>query len=177
MFLQFGAIFTGLIISYFLKDFQFLSLELHFLSKGVVFPDFLLIFVIYFALNRSELSGIWVGFFAGMLEDSANWIFNPHSGMNANDGGGYIAIIGIHALVYTLMGFLVARLKTIYENKQVVVTIVFSFFTVLLARFFTWTLHGFVDNFNLNYPIVGPAFYTALITPFWFTILGWLYRY
>ena len=174
MFLQFGTIFTGLVISYFLKDFEFLSLELRFLSKATVFPDFLLIFVAYFALKRDSLSGLWVGFFAGMLEDSTNWIFNPK---NSVDVDGYTTIIGIHALVYTLIGFILGQVKTIYENQQTFITMIIVFLMVVFARFLTWTIHGFVDDFNFNYAIVAPALYTAIIAPLWFTLLAWIYRF
>ena len=167
--LQTIAIACGLILSYFLKDIQFLSLDFHFLSTGIIYPDFLLIFIVFFALYRKELAGIWVGFFGGLLEDGANWVFDKTH-------GGFTVVIGIHAFVYSLLGYVLGKLGVYFERYQSSFTVLLLLFTVIFARFFIWFIYGVVDNFNKNYPILGPAFFTALLAPLWFVLLGWVYR-
>ena len=169
MLFQIVAIAFGLILSYFLKDIQFLSLDFHFLNTGVIYPDFLLIFIAFFALHRDEMAGIWVGFFGGLLEDGANWVFD-----SAN--GGFSVVIGVHALVYSLMGYILGKSSNYFERYQSSFTILLLLFTAILSRFFIWFIYGVIDNFNKNYPIVGPALYTALLVPIWFALLSWTYR-
>ena len=68
--LNLAVIAAGILVSFFLKGFNFLSLNFEKLGGSIIYPDFLLIFVIFFALRRGEFSGLWIGFFAGLLEDA-----------------------------------------------------------------------------------------------------------
>ena len=169
MSLRLLAIASGLILSYFLKDIQFLSLDFHFLNTGLIYPDFLLIFIAFFALYRNEMAGTWVGFFGGLLEDGANWVFD-------SSHGGLTVVIGIHAFVYSLVGYILGKIGAYFERYQSSFTILLLLFTVILSRFFIWFIYGVVDNFNKNYPILGPAIFTALVAPLCFTALSWVYR-
>ena len=169
MLLESGLIALGMVISYFLKDIQFLSLTFDFLETGTIGPDFLLIFVIFFSLFRGEFVGLWVGFFAGILEDGANWVFY-------NSSGAFVPIVGIHALVYSIAGFALGKISQVFDRYQTAPIIALVFVSAFVVRFFAWTIQGIVEDFNKNYSLVGPAVYTAIISPIWFTFLGWLYR-
>ncbi len=160
---------VGMVISYFLKDIQFLSLTFEFMNTGTIGPDFLLIFVIFFSLFRGEFVGLWVGFFSGLMEDGANWIMG-------SGPGDFLPIVGIHALVYSLAGFILGKMSHVFDRYQAAPIIALVFAAALLVRFFAWTIQGLVEDFNRNYSLVGPAVYTGLIAPIWFTFLGWLYR-
>ncbi len=170
MILELSAITVGLIISYFLKDFQFLLLDLDFFNTGLIYPDFLLMFVIFFSLYRYEFVGLWIGFLGGLLEDSTNWVFE-------STAGGFTAVIGVHAFVYSLVGFSIGKLSHYFDNYQASFTIVVALVVAILSRFFIWFIYGIIDTFNMNYPIVGPAIYTALLCPLWFSLLNWVYRF
>lgn len=169
MFFEVFAIAMGLLSSYFLKDIQFLSLEFDVLNIGLVYPDFLLMFITFFALYRHELVGTWVGFFGGLLEDGANWFFD-------SDTGGFTTILGIHSLVYTLVGYGVGRLSHHIDHYNNSFSILLVLLTAMVTRFLIWSLHGLVDTFSNNYAILGPAIYTAFLIPLWFTFLLWVYR-
>lgn len=171
--LESGLIALGMLISYFLKDIQFLSLTFEFMNTGTIGPDFLLIFVIFFSLFRGEFVGLWVGFFAGILEDGANWVLGD-GGMAGS--GGFVPIVGIHALVYSITGFALGKLSQVFDRYQTAPIIALVFVSAFLVRFFAWTIQGIVEDFNKNYSLIGPAVFTAVISPIWFSFLGWLYR-
>ncbi|MEQ9363304.1 MAG: rod shape-determining protein MreD [Leptospirales bacterium] len=171
MLIEAGLITLGMLISYFLKDIQFLSLTFEFLNTGTIGPDFLLIFVIFFSLFRGEFVGLWVGFFAGILEDGANWVLGGGA-----TGGGFVPIVGIHALVYSITGFALGKLSQVFDRYQTAPIIALVFVSAFLVRFFAWTIQGIVEDFNKNYSLIGPAVFTAIISPIWFSFLGWLYR-
>lgn len=167
MFFEIGAIAFGLLVSFFLKDINFLGLNFEFISTGVVYPDFLMIFVIFFSLHKGEFSGLWIGFFAGLLEDS---------GLLSFVGGEFIPIIGVHALIYTSTGFFIGSIQKYLDKDHAIPQMLLVFAIIIVIRILTWVMIGILESFNMNYPIVGPALYTALLTPIWFTLLGWLYR-
>lgn len=167
MLLDFGVIIVGLVFSFFLKDINFLSITFDF--TGAIYPDFLLIFIIFFALRRGEFSGLWIGFFAGLLEDSAILSFSESSQE-------YVSIIGVHAIIYTLAGFILGKLNRIVDKDSTIPIMFVVFSTTFLCRLFVWLLMGFLDESSASYSFFGPAVYTAILAPVWFFLLGWTYR-
>ncbi len=163
------SVVAGLLLSYFLKDVQFLSLDLPFFNTGLIYPDFLLIYIAFFALTRGELAGTWVGFFAGLLEDGTNWVFD-------GSDGGFSTIIGVHSFVYSLLGYTLGFFRQYFQTYQTSFTILLLFVVSILSRFFIWILHAMIDSLNMNYPILGPALYTSVLSPVWFSFMSWLYR-
>ncbi len=163
MFIETAVIGVGIIVSFFLKDVNFLALS-------SVYPDFLLMFVIYFSLRRGEFSGIWLGFFSGLLEDSSILTFSQRAGQ-------YVPLIGTHMFFYTLAGFILGKLNRIIDRRSMVPVVVVVFVTTLLVRFQIWLAHGLLQEFNKNYSFLAVAAYTALLAPVWFWLLSWLYRY
>ena len=167
MLLDLLVIVLGLIFSYFLKDINFLSMTFDF--TGAIYPDFLLIFVIFFALRRGEFSGLWIGFFAGLLEDSNLLSF-------AQSTNTYNSIIGVHAIIYTLAGFILGKLNRIVDKDSTIPIMFVVLCTTFLCRLFVWMIMGFLDESNASYSFFGPAIYTAILAPIWFLLLGWTYR-
>jgi len=159
----------GLVASFFLKDFNFLALEFDFFNTGIVYPDFLLMFVIFFALHKGEFSGLWIGFFAGILEDSGIISF-------AQSGQEFSAILGIHSLVYSLFGFALGKLNRFVDRNSIFPVFVIVLFGSILVRFLIWLVMGIVNDFNQSYSFFGPAIYTAIVSPLWFFLLLWMYR-
>jgi len=164
MLLEVGAIILGMLVSFFLKDINFLSLNF-------IYPDFLLIFIVYFALRRGEFAGIWIGFAAGLLEDSNILAFSSSQGK-------YVPVIGTHMLVYCLTGYLLGRFNRIIDRHSMIPIIVVVFVTTLLVRIQVW-LVSFVllQEVNRNYSFLATSVYTALLAPVWFWLLNWVYRY
>ena len=163
MFLEILVIGIGILISFFLKDINFLALN-------YIYPDFLIIFLIYFALRRGEFSGIWIGFFSGLLEDSAILSFSSSAGK-------YVPVIGTHMLIYTLGGYILGKINRIIDRESMALVVLVVFGTTLLTRICIWFVNGVLQDFNKNYDIIGTTVYTALLAPVWFWILAWVYRY
>jgi rod shape-determining protein MreD len=169
MFLEAGALAFGILISFFLKDINFLGLNFGFIGTGIIYPDFLLLFVIFFALHKREFSGIWLGFFAGILEDSGMLTFSTVQKE-------FLPIIGVHALIYTVTGFIIGNTSRFIDKTHIVPQMLLVFGAILIMRILVWLLMGVLDQFNNTYSFFWPALYTSLLTPIWFTMLKWLYR-
>ncbi|MEQ8351790.1 MAG: rod shape-determining protein MreD [Leptospiraceae bacterium] len=169
MFLEATVVAVGLIVSYFLKGINFLSLNFEFLNTGAIYPDFLLIFVIFFSIRKGDFTGIWIGFFAGLLEDSQLLAFDE----GARE---FVSIIGVHSLVYCLAGYTIGRLNRLLDRDSIASILVLVFATTFIVRIAIWLIMGIVDQFSAAYPLLGPAVYTAIIAPVWFWILTTVYR-
>jgi rod shape-determining protein MreD len=164
--LEIAVIAVGLLLSHFLKGINFLSINWD--ITGVIYPDFLLIFVIFFALRRGEFSGLWIGFFAGLLEDSGILRFDfPEPALN---------VIGVHAIIYTLTGFILGKLNRIIDRDSTIPIMFVVFTTTFICRFLVWFIMGILDESSASYAFFGPAVYTAILSPVWFFLLGWAYR-
>ncbi|MCB1324742.1 MAG: rod shape-determining protein MreD [Spirochaetales bacterium] len=168
MFLEISVVTLGMMVSYFLTEIQLLKLNFDFLDTGVVHPDFLLIFLIFFALYRGELVGIWVGFFAGLLMDGTLW--------RISEGGNYVSVIGVHASIYSLAGFILGKMNRIFDRYRLAPLFVLVLGTGIVVRFLAWTMAGIFLEFNRSHAIVVPALYTAVLAPIWFALLSWVYR-
>lgn len=169
MILEILLMFLGLIFSYFLKDINFLSLQFDFIKSGSVYPDFLLIFIIYFSLKRNELIGIWLGFFAGLLEDSSILSFSYKNQE-------YINLIGIHTFVYPLLGFLLGKFNKYLDTENIRTIIFVTFFSSMFTRLGVWILIGIVDAFYESFTFFAPSIYTSVVAPVWFFFLKWIYH-
>ncbi len=169
MLLEAGALAFGILVSFFLKDFNFLGLNFGFLGTGIIYPDFLLLFVIFFALHKGDFTGLWIGFFSGILEDSGLLTFSQSQ-------DAFIPIIGVHALIYTLAGFFLGKITKYIDKTHILPPIVVVLIGVFVIRLLIWLLMGVLDQFNNAYSFFWPALYTALLTPIWFSMLKWLYR-
>jgi rod shape-determining protein MreD len=169
MFLEAGALAFGILISFFLKDINFLGLNFGFIGTGIIYPDFLLLFLIFFALHKREFSGIWIGFFAGILEDSGLLSFSQSQHE-------FLPIIGVHALIYTIAGFITGKISRFIDKTHIIPQMVVVFTAIVIIRILVWLLMGIIDQFNNTYSFFWPAFYTALLTPIWFVMLKWLYQ-
>ena len=112
------------------------------LSIGSVRPDFLIIYVLYFAVNYGSFNGVLVGFSIGII-------------ISIFDGG---LIIGLLALIYSIVGYSGGFLKT-KHHKMVPVVFNLSCFLIIFGSFFIYTF------FNYDY-----LFYNDLII----FLLTWL---
>lgn len=170
MLLEIGATALGILVSFFLKDINFLGLNFEFLKTGLIYPDFLIIFLIYFSLHKGEFSGLWIGFFAGLLEDSGLFRFSDAARE-------FIPVIGVYASVYTIAGYTIGKLNRFIDRTHAIPQAILVLIATFTIRLFVWLLMGLIEDFNHSYAFIGPAIYTAIITPIWFMVLGWLYRF
>ncbi|MFN3604618.1 MAG: rod shape-determining protein MreD [Leptonema sp. (in: bacteria)] len=159
-------ILLGLIFSYFLKDINFLSLQFSFLNSEIIYPDFLILFLIFFSLRSSEVLGIWIGFFAGLLEDSTILKFSKTE---------FHPLLGMHTLVYPIVGYILSKFKRFLDINNTGVAIFVTFIAAFSTRTFVWLLMGIMDNFYQSYSILATSLYTSLLAPVWFLLLKWTY--
>ncbi len=132
--------------------------------QGVI-PDFGLIMVIFFALFYGEERAMFTGLFAGIYQDIAS-----------------NTTLGHHVLCLVITGFIFGKLsgRLVSEHPAIKSALVFG----------GALLHGVLFNIivylqdpytNIIYVIfintVPSAFYSALMTPFIFWILQYIFRF
>jgi len=120
-----------LIIAFFMQIF-FSNL---FSIRGVR-PDFLIIFVLYFAVNFGSFKGVLAGFSIGLIAS----IFN--SGL----------IIGLLPLIYSLVGYTGGFLKN-QHYKMVPFYFNFSYFLIIMGSFFIFSYFHYDYLFYNNFKI------------------------
>ncbi|MCS7206140.1 MAG: rod shape-determining protein MreD [Leptospiraceae bacterium] len=167
--LEFFIILLGLIFSYFLKDINFLGLEFEFFKIGSIYPDFLLIFIIYFAMKTDEFKAIWIAFFGGLLEDSTILSFSPEESE-------FVNVLGIHSLIYPLVALVIAKLQKHLDTENFKTIMFVVFVSSLVSRIYVWFVMGILDDFYSSYSFIGPSIYTSVLAPVWFLFLKWIYR-
>lgn len=161
-------IYLGLVVAYFLKDINFLSLQFPFLGVGNIYPDFLLLYIVFFALITSDIQSIWIAFAGGLLEDTTLLKFSSQTSEFTN-------LLGIHALVYPVVAYVLTSIKKHIDIDNMITIITVSFFSVLVSRILVWLYLGIVDNFY-SMDFLGPSLYSAVLAPVWFSFLRWVFK-
>ena len=91
-------------------------------SIGSITPNLMLVLCVSMGLMRGRKSGLWVGFFSGLLVD----LF-------------YGSLFGFYALVYMYTGFLCGYAHRIYYDNDVKVPM---FLTALADLFYNLAVYG-----------------------------------
>ncbi len=106
------------------------SATFHYFQLANIMPNLLLILVVSIAYMRGRLSGMMVGFFSGLMVDL---IYGTH-------------IIGLYALLYLVIGYLMGYTNRIYSNDDYTLPIVFvgigDFIYGFLYYIFEFLLRG-----------------------------------
>lgn len=132
-------------------------------------PDFMILLVIFFALRKGGLSGLWVGFIGGLLTDAA---LGGEEGL----GGKVFYKIGIHSLSFSIVGYLLGKFGRMSYNENFVSISIFAFTLTLITRGLTYMLFSFFFHPNLNYSFIATSIYNAAIAPLTFFALSWIYK-
>lgn len=132
-------------------------------------PDFMILFVLFFALRKGEMSGLWIGFLGGLLSDA---------GLGGEEGlGGKIYYkIGIHSLSFSFVGYLLGKFGRTFYNENYLSITIYAFVITLMMRSFTYFLFSFFFYTNLNYSLVICSIYNAAIAPLSFFVFSWVYK-
>ncbi len=129
------------------------------LSIGSIVPNLLLIATISFGFIRGKITGIWTGFFCGILKD----LF-------------YGNLLGFYALVYLCIGYGAGCCTKIFYDEEIRV----SMFLVaagdliygLAVYGFQFLMRGRIEIFfYLRRIIIPEAIYTVLITVILYKLL------
>jgi rod shape-determining protein MreD len=131
-------------------------------------PDFVIILVVFFALRKGELAGLWIGFLGGLLSDSS---------LGGEQIGNKIHYkIGLHSLSYSTVGYLLGKFGRGFYNENYVSTTFYTFVLTFIMRWFTYILFSTFFYENDNYSYVSCAIYNAAIAPVTFFGLSWVFR-
>ena len=163
MILEYIVIVIGLLTSYFLNGSNLFELG------NAVKPDFMVIFVVFFALRRGPMFGLWIGFFGGLLTDSA-------LGGVIGEGGETFYKIGLHSLVMSVLGYIIGKFaRGSFHENYLSVTIYLFLFT-LASRVMIYLVYIMFFHKNLNYSFFPTSIYNGIIAPVAFFILTWAYK-
>jgi len=129
-----------------------------------VLPDFILLLTVYFALTDGEEIAMYTGVIGGLYQDAAS-----------------NTVLGHHVLCLVIVGYVVGRMsnRLITDHPAIKAGIVF---VAALVHGVLFTFVDFVQNpaigamYTMATRVVPAAFYTAVITPLVFMVLGWFFR-
>ena len=165
MLLEKIIIAISIIISYFMQS------SIEFFSIGNIKPDFLLLLTIYFALFRGEFTGIWVGFFGGLLQD-INLGIVPNFNIEK-----IRYFLGINILPKALIGYATGKISKGITKDNYFTWIAISFIFSLIKGVLVFLLTAFscmsVASHSLVSVILPESIYNALLSVVWFKFLLW----
>ena len=138
------------------------STVVHLISIGSIAPNLLLILCVSMGLMRGRKSGLWTGFFCGLLVD----LF-------------YGSLFGFYALIYMYAGFFSGYAFRIYYDDDIKVpmllTAVMDLFYNLAVYALQFLLRGRLGLFTYFYRIIIPeVFYTVFLTMFVYKIFYYI---
>ncbi|MCB1158141.1 MAG: rod shape-determining protein MreD [Leptospiraceae bacterium] len=158
---------AGILLVHFLNRSPYLDL-----SDKLPFhfqPDLMFIFVIFFSLRRGALTGLWVGFFGGLLTDLDQGAVDSTAVIHS--------MIGLHTFSYSIIGYLMGKFGRNAYNENFLSISITMFVLTLLVRGVTFTLYIFFFKADeKNYAFFGTAFFNSILSPIFFSALSWIYR-
>lgn len=163
MILEKIVIGIGLVLAHFLNGSNLFELG------PAIKPDFVFLFIIFFALKKGELSGLWIGFFGGLLSDAG-------LGGEIGEGGRVYYKIGIHTLSFCIVGYLVGKFARAKYNETFIYISITIFLLSIATRVFTYILFLMFFHPNENYSFFSNSIYNAFIAPVTFFALSWVYK-
>jgi len=149
----------------------FMQTSMDFLRLGDINPDLLLILTIYFAVYKGEFTGIWIGFFGGLLQDI---------NLGASTAMGFDAIrhyLGMNILPKSICGYFAGKfsLKVRRDSILTIVGMVFAFSVLkgLLKYFLTAIFFSNTAAQTVITVILPESIYNSIISIVWFKALLW----
>lgn len=127
-------------------------------------PDTVLLLTIYFALHYGEEWAMYTGLIGGLYQDTVG-----------------NQVLGHHVLCLVIVGFAVGRLsnRLITDHPAIKGGVVFL---AGMAHGLLFTFVAFIQDpgigamYTVATNVVPAAFYTAVLTPIVFMVLGWFFR-
>lgn len=137
---------------------------LHLVSIGSITPNLLLILCVSMGLMRGRKSGMWTGFFCGLLVD----LF-------------YGSLFGFYALIYMYAGFFSGYAFRIYYDDDIKVpmllTAIMDLLYNLAVYILQFLLRGRIGLFTYLYRIIIPEIvYTVFLTVIVYKIFYFINR-
>ncbi len=131
-------------------------------------PDFTILLVIFFSLKKGQLSGLWIGFFGGLLADVS---------FGAEEIGGKVYDkIGIHSLSYSLVGYFLGKFGRNYYSENYISISTYAFLFTVIIKGFSYILFSIFFYKDQNYSVLATSIYNTAIAPLSFFIFSWVYK-
>lgn len=136
------------------------SSSYHYFKLADVMPNLLLILVVSTAYMRGRLTGMLMGFFSGLLVDL---MFGSY-------------IIGLYALLYLLLGYLMGFTHKIYSEDDYTLPIIFIGISDLIYSFFYYIFEFLLRGrlhflFYLRRIIIPEIIYTIAVSVLLYKLL------
>lgn len=107
----------------------------HYVQLAGIMPNLLLILVASTAYMRGKLPGLMLGFFSGLLVDL---MFGTY-------------VVGLYALLYMLLGYLVGFTNKVYSNDDYTLPVIIIAVSDFIYGFFYYVFE-FLLRGRLNFP-------------------------
>lgn len=153
----------GLLLSHFLNGSNLFELG------NAIRPDFMVIYVMFFALRKGAMYGLWLGFFGGLLTDTS---------LGGEIGADNIVYykIGLHSFAYAITGYIVAKvLRSSYTENYISITI-YVFGVTVFCRGLTYLVFWLFFHSNASYSFIYVSLYNAFLGPALFFLFSWAFR-
>ncbi len=137
-----------------------------YLVCNTVYPNFILLYVVYTALNKGPMRGQLTGFFYGLSWDIL-----------------FTDIFGIRALTLTVAGYISGKFNRNLNKDQAVTQIIIVFICILFTHFSILLLYLLIpgDFINksaeLNVNFLLYCLINVVITPVFFKIMPYICRF
>lgn len=125
-----------------------------------IYPNFILIYIVYIGLNKGSLKGELTGFFYGLIWDILS-----------------TDIFGIRALTFTLSGYLSGMFNKKLDKNQPLTQLIVMFLSLLVIQFGTTLIYLIVPTetqyqyFEITYNTWLKIICNLIITPILFKII------
>jgi len=136
------------------------SAMFHYLKLAGIMPNLLLILVVSTAYMRGKMSGLLIGFFSGLLVDL---MFGSY-------------VVGLYALLYLLIGYVMGFTNKVYSNDDYTLPIVFVAISNFAYGFFYYVFEFLLRGrlnflFYLRRFILPEIIYTVAVSIFLYKLL------
>ncbi|MAV58801.1 MAG: rod shape-determining protein MreD [Candidatus Marinimicrobia bacterium] len=123
-------IFFNIIILLIVFFFQSIFPAIYFQSFKI-YPDFLLIILLYFSFNNTRLASISIGFCIGFIQDLIS----------------EVELIGIYSFIKSLIGYLFGSLKKYdgFYSKKILNIFIFIIFTIHFSIYYFVKFNNIFD--------------------------------
>jgi len=129
-----------------------------------IYPNFIIMYVLFVALNKGAMSGQITGFFYGFTWDVLS-----------------TDIFGVRALTLTICGHFAGKFNKKLNKDQAIVQILLMFFCLIITQISLVFLYFIIPNdfgnrtLFANYNVLLSVILTIILTPFVFKILAFFY--
>lgn len=135
-----------------------------FLKIQEAVPDLTLLLVVFFGIIEGEERAMFTGLVGGIYQDVAS-----------------NAVLGHHVICFVVVGYVVGRVSVRLMTEHPATKVGLAFAAgICQGIMFTFIQYIQTPDIGATYQIVTSvvpsAFYTALLTPLIFYLLGWIFR-